>query len=47
MITEFNQIEDMFREIDKVMFKKADAFIIGGAALLHQGLKFADYRQTL
>jgi len=39
MITEFNQIEDMFREIDKVMFKKADAFIIGGAALLHQGLK--------
>lgn len=41
MITEFNQIEDIFKEIDKVMFKKVNVFVIGGVALLHQGLKSA------
>jgi len=39
MITEFNQVENIFKEIDKVMLKKVNVFVIGGAALLHQELK--------
>ncbi len=39
MITDFNHVEDIFKEINKVMLKKVNVFVIGGAALLHQGLK--------
>lgn len=39
MISEFNQIEELFNEINKVMNRKVTAFIIGGAVMLYQGLK--------
>ena len=39
MITDFNQIEKLFKEINKVTEKKINLFVIGGAVLLQQGLK--------
>jgi len=39
MISEFKQIEDLFKEIDVVLTKKVNIYIIGGAALLFEGLK--------
>ena len=39
MISEFNQIEELFNEINKVMHRKVTVFIIGGAVMLYQGLK--------
>lgn len=41
MITKFNQIIDLFKEIDNVMYKKTSIYIIGGAVLLKRGLKTA------
>ncbi len=41
MITKFDQIIDIFRELDKVMNKKIEVYIIGGAVLLERGLKTA------
>ena len=39
MISEFKQIEDLFKEIDEKLTKKVNIYIIGGAALLYEGLK--------
>ncbi len=39
MITVFQQIMDLFVEIEKNLPKKADIFAIGGMMLLYQGLK--------
>ena len=39
MITNFTQIELLFKEIDKVMHNKIKVYTIGGAVLLEQGLK--------
>jgi len=39
MITNFKQIELLFKEIDKVMHNKIKVYTIGGAVLLEQGLK--------
>lgn len=39
MISEFKQIEDLFKEIDEKLIKKVNVYIIGGAALLFEGLK--------
>ncbi len=39
MITAFQQILDLFIEIEKNLPQKADIFAIGGMVLLHQGLK--------
>lgn len=39
MISEFKQIEDLFKEIDDKLTKKVNVYIIGGAALLFEGLK--------
>ncbi len=41
MISDFKQIEDLFKEIDKVMYHKIKIYTIGGAVLLEQGLKIA------
>ena len=39
MISEFKQIEKLFKEIDASLRKKVKIFVIGGAVLLQQGLK--------
>jgi len=39
MITNFKQIETLFKEIDKNMTNKIKIYTIGGAVLLEQGLK--------
>jgi hypothetical protein len=39
MITNFTQIEELFKEIDTVMHNKLKVYTIGGAVLLEQGLK--------
>ena len=39
MISEFKQIEGLFKEIDTKLGKKVNVYIIGGAALLFEGLK--------
>jgi len=39
MISEFKQIEELFNEIDKNLTNKVNVYIIGGAALLFEGLK--------
>lgn len=39
MISEFKQIENLFNEIDKNLTDKVNVYIIGGAALLFEGLK--------
>ena len=39
MINNFKQIEELFKEIDKVMNNKIKIYTIGGAVLLEQGLK--------
>lgn len=39
MITDFGQIEGLFKEIDGASVDKIRVFIIGGAVLLEQGLK--------
>lgn len=39
MISKFNQIEELFREVDEIIEKKVSIYIIGGAALLFRGLK--------
>jgi len=39
MISKFNEIESLFREIDKLLKRKIEVYIIGGAVLLYQGLK--------
>ncbi|MBU1201964.1 MAG: hypothetical protein KJ583_00450 [Nanoarchaeota archaeon] len=41
MITDFKQIADLFKEIDKVTYHKIKIYTIGGAVLLEQGLKIA------
>jgi len=41
MISEFKQIEELFKELDKVVSNKINIYVIGGAVLLHQGLKSA------
>ncbi len=41
MISKFKQIEELFKEIDKVMHKKVNIYTIGGTVLLEQGLKAA------
>jgi len=41
MIDSIEQIEKIFREIDKEINKKINVYTIGGAALLDQGLKVA------
>ncbi len=41
MITEFKKIEELFKEIDKLMPHKIKIYTIGGAVLLEQGLKIA------
>ena len=39
MISEFKQIEDLFKEIDDKLTKKVNVYIIGGTALLFEGSK--------
>jgi hypothetical protein len=39
MITNFKQIEELFKEINKVISNKIKIYTIGGAVLLEQGLK--------
>ena len=39
MISEFKQIEELFKEINENLTKKVNVYIIGGAALLFEGLK--------
>lgn len=39
MISEFKQIEELFKEIDKKLTNKVNVYIIGGAVLLFEGLK--------
>ena len=39
MISKFNQIEELFKEIDSVLKRKIRIFVIGGVVLLRQGLK--------
>lgn len=39
MISDFNEIEKLFKQIDKVITEQANIVIIGGAVLLYQGLK--------
>ena len=39
MISEFKEIENLLKEIDKKLKSKTDLFMIGGAVLLHQGIK--------
>ena len=39
MILKFNQIEELFREVDEIIEQKINLYIIGGAALLFKGLK--------
>ncbi len=41
MISKFKQIEELFKEIDKVMYKKVNIYTIGGTVLLEQGIKAA------
>lgn len=41
MLTEFKKIEELFAQIEKAMNSKTRLFIIGGAALMYQGLKTA------
>lgn len=41
MINNFKQIEELFKKLNKITEKKINLFIIGGAALLHKGLKNA------
>jgi len=41
MITDFKQIEEFFKEIDKASLGKIRVYTIGGAVLLEQGLKIA------
>lgn len=39
MISKFDQIEDLFKELDKNLTKGVNLFVIGGATLLFRGLK--------
>lgn len=39
MISDFKQLEDLFKEIDKQLSDKVSIYVIGGAVLLYQGLK--------
>jgi len=39
MISEFKQIKDLFEEINEKLTQKVNVYIIGGAALLLEGLK--------
>jgi len=39
MISEFKQIKDLFEEINEKLTQKVNVYIIGGAALLIEGLK--------
>jgi len=39
MISEFKQIKELFNEIDENLTNKVNVYIIGGAALLFEGLK--------
>src|SRR3989338_9105465 len=41
MINNFKQIEELFKEMDKVMRHKIKVYTIGGAVLLEQDLKIA------
>jgi len=41
MIIAFTEIEKLFEEIDHLLNKQARVYIIGGAALLHRGIKAA------
>lgn len=41
MINTFKDIESFFREMDNVLYKKVEVYIIGGAALLRRGQKAA------
>ena len=39
MISDFNQIEELFKEADQQLNTTIGIYIIGGAVLLYQGLK--------
>lgn len=39
MISEFNQIEELFNEVDENLKNKVNVYIIGGTALLYERLK--------
>jgi len=39
MISKFNEIQELFREIDKHLKSKVEIYLIGGAVLLYQELK--------
>lgn len=39
MISEFNQIKDLWRELDQTLNQSIHLYIIGGAVLVYQGLK--------
>ena len=41
MISDFKNIEDLFRELDAYLQKQVRVYVIGGAALLKRGLKQA------
>ncbi len=41
MINNFKQIGDIFKEIDQIIPDKIKVYVVGGAALLEQGLKAA------
>lgn len=39
MISDFKHIEMLFEEVDHYVKTKVDVYVIGGVALLYQGLK--------
>lgn len=41
MIEDFKKVEELFQEVNRSMHKKTNMYIIGGAALLHRGMKTA------
>ena len=41
MISDFKQIEELFKKVDQQLKNNIDIYIIGGAVLLYQGLKSA------
>ena len=43
MISEFNQIKELFKEINTIIDLPINIFVIGGAVLLYQGLMKLTY----
>ncbi|HLD43615.1 MAG TPA: DUF6036 family nucleotidyltransferase [Candidatus Nanoarchaeia archaeon] len=41
MLSKFDQLDDVFNELDKTLHRKAHFYVIGGAVLLYHGLKIS------